>query len=100
MSQAEFYATGVRWGVKGGAVALEDRLARARVTRRRRSTTRCPGGMIETAENLRRAYGIPRAEQDELALRSHERAVAAQREGIFARGDRAGRASSAAGERS
>src|ERR1700757_1054913 len=40
--------------------------------------------MIETAENVRREYGIGRAEQDELALRSHERAVAAQRTGAFA----------------
>src|SRR5947208_198977 len=31
MSQAEFYATGMRWGVKGGRLALEDRLARPRV---------------------------------------------------------------------
>src|SRR5262249_54943592 len=43
-----------------------------------------PGGMIETAENLRREYRISRAEQDELALRSHERAVAAQESGVFA----------------
>ena len=40
--------------------------------------------MLETAENLRREYAIPREEQDRLALRSHERAVAAQREGRFA----------------
>jgi acetyl-CoA C-acetyltransferase len=40
--------------------------------------------MLETAENLRREYGIPRDEQDELALRSHQRAVAAQRDGRFA----------------
>src|ERR1035438_9942692 len=32
MSQAEFYATGMRWGVKGGSVTLEDRLARPRAT--------------------------------------------------------------------
>ena len=32
MSQAEFYATGMRWGVKGAGVALDDRLARGRVT--------------------------------------------------------------------
>src|SRR5450755_4816440 len=32
MSQAEFYAMGMRWGVKGGGVRLEDRLARPRVT--------------------------------------------------------------------
>jgi acetyl-CoA C-acetyltransferase len=40
--------------------------------------------MLETAENLRREYGIAREEQDELALRSHERAVAAHRDGRFA----------------
>jgi acetyl-CoA C-acetyltransferase len=40
--------------------------------------------MLETAENLRREYGIPREEQDELALRSHQRAVAAQEDGRFA----------------
>ncbi len=32
MSQAEFYATGMRYGVRGESVALNDRLARARVT--------------------------------------------------------------------
>jgi acetyl-CoA C-acetyltransferase len=40
--------------------------------------------MIETAENLRREYAISRAEQDELALESHRRAVAAQDSGVFA----------------
>ena len=43
-----------------------------------------PGGMIETAENLRKAYDIPREEQDELAVRSHQRAVAAHEAGKFA----------------
>jgi acetyl-CoA C-acetyltransferase len=42
------------------------------------------GGMIETAENVRREHGISRAAQDELALRSHERAVAALQDGTFA----------------
>jgi acetyl-CoA C-acetyltransferase len=83
MSQAEFYATGLRWGIKGGEVALKDRLVRSRVTAGG-SNHPVPGGMLETAENLRRSYGISRAEQDELALRSHERAVAAQRSGVFA----------------
>jgi acetyl-CoA C-acetyltransferase len=83
MSQAEFYATGMRWGVKGSSVALEDRLARGRVTAGGRDH-QLPGGMIETAENLRREYSISRAEQDELALRSHQRAVAAQADGTFA----------------
>ncbi len=83
MSQAEFYATGMRWGVKGGSVALDDRLARGRVTAGG-SAHLMPGGMIETAENLRRQYGIAREEQDELALRSHQLAVAAQEDGTFA----------------
>jgi acetyl-CoA C-acetyltransferase len=83
MSQAEFYATGMRWGVKGGGVMLADRLARGRVTAGGRDHE-MPGGMIETAENLRREYSIPREEQDELALRSHQRAVAAQHDGTFA----------------
>ncbi|UGQ11424.1 acetyl-CoA C-acetyltransferase [Yinghuangia sp. ASG 101] len=83
MSQAEFYTTGVRWGVRGGETALHDRLARGRVTAGGRDHP-VPGGMLETAENLRREYAIGREEQDELALRSHERAVAAQRDGRFA----------------
>ena len=83
MSQAEFYATGIRWGVKGGSVELADRLARPRVTAGGARHV-VAGGMIETAENLRREYGIARAEQDELALRSHERAVAAHDDGTFA----------------
>jgi acetyl-CoA C-acetyltransferase len=39
--------------------------------------------MLETAENLRRKYGITREEQDQLAHESHRRAVAAQRIGAF-----------------
>jgi acetyl-CoA C-acetyltransferase len=83
MSQAEFYAIGMRWGVKGGSVTLEDRLARPRVTAGGRDHE-VRGGMIETAENVRRDYGVSRADQDQLALRSHERAVAAQNDGTFA----------------
>jgi acetyl-CoA acetyltransferase family protein len=82
MSQAEFYAMGMRWGVKGGGVRLEDRLARPRVTAGGINHP-VPGGMIETAENVRRHYAISREEQDELALRSHERAVAAHEGGTF-----------------
>ena len=40
--------------------------------------------MIETAENLRRQYRIPREEQDRLAVTSHQRAVAAQKDGRLA----------------
>jgi acetyl-CoA C-acetyltransferase len=82
MSQAEFYSTDIRWGVRGGQAALHDRLARGRVTAGGVNHP-VPGGMLETAENLRREYGIPRAEQDALALDSHRKAVAAQADGRF-----------------
>jgi acetyl-CoA C-acetyltransferase len=83
MSQAELYSTRLRWGVKSGGTRLEDRLARSRVTAGGVNHP-VPGGMLETAENVRRQYGVARDEQDALALRSHERAVAAQRSGRFA----------------
>ncbi|HVK22352.1 MAG TPA: acetyl-CoA C-acetyltransferase [Actinokineospora sp.] len=83
MSQVEFYSSAMRWGVKGTGVELHDRLARARVTA---GGVNHPvdGGMLETAENLRREYGIGRVEQDEVSVRSHERAVAAIAAGRFA----------------
>ncbi|PXY29280.1 acetyl-CoA C-acetyltransferase [Prauserella endophytica] len=83
MSNVPFYSTDMRWGVKGPGVTLHDGLARGRVTAGGRHHP-VPGGMLETAENLRREYGIPREEQDRLALSSHQRAVAAQRSGVFA----------------
>ncbi|WP_330255794.1 acetyl-CoA C-acetyltransferase [Nocardia sp. NBC_00565] len=83
MSRAEFYATGMRWGIKGDGVALDDRLARARITAGGKNFP-VPGGMIETAENLRAEFAISRADQDALAVQSHLRAVAAQISGRFA----------------
>ena len=41
-------------------------------------------GMIETAENLARDYGITREEADAFAVRSHQRATAAWEAGRFA----------------
>ncbi|MGB3444855.1 MAG: acetyl-CoA C-acetyltransferase [Actinophytocola sp.] len=83
MSGTEFYATGMRWGVRADAVALADRLARARVTAGGGNFP-VPGGMIETAENLRAEFHLSRLDQDALAVRSHQRAVAAQKNGVFA----------------
>jgi len=84
MSNAPFYSTGMRWGARSGpGVMLHDALARGRVTAGGQNFP-VPGGMIETAENLRREYRIPRTEQDEFAVRSHQRAAAAQAEGRFA----------------
>lgn len=84
MSQVEFYASpSPRWGIRGDGISLVDRLGRARTTVGGRSHI-IDGGMIETAENLRREYGISRDEQDRLAVQSHQRAVAAQESGAFA----------------
>jgi acetyl-CoA C-acetyltransferase len=82
MSQVEFYSPSVRWGPGGEQIVFHDRLGRARVTAGGIHHP-VPGGMLETAENLRREYQITRAEQDEFALRSHRRAVAAQEAGRF-----------------
>jgi acetyl-CoA acetyltransferase family protein len=83
MSQTELYSTSLRWGARSGGAMLEDRLVRGRVTAGGVNHP-VPGGMIETAENLRREYDIPHIEQDELALRSHQRAVRAHSRGAFA----------------
>jgi acetyl-CoA C-acetyltransferase len=83
MSQTELFSTTLRWGARSGGAMLEDRLVRGRITAGGTNYP-VPGGMIETAENLRREYSIPRHEQDELALRSHQLAVAAQDNGTFA----------------
>lgn len=83
MSRAEYYTESMRWGAKGAPAALHDRLARGRVTAGGKNHP-VPGGMLETAENLRREYSIPRQEQDELAVESHRRAVAAIDSGRFA----------------
>ncbi|MBD0863597.1 acetyl-CoA C-acetyltransferase [Gordonia sp. zg691] len=82
MSTVEHYALGLRTGVKQGGVELMDRLDRGRLTAGGESHP-VPGGMIETAENLRAKYTISRTEQDEYAARSHERAIAAHENGKF-----------------
>lgn len=82
MSQVEHYVPGLRWGTRG-SLELADRLERSRVTAGGRNFP-VPGGMLETAENLRREFGISRDAQDALAVASHRRAVLAQRGGVFA----------------
>ncbi|UOY04093.1 acetyl-CoA C-acetyltransferase [Blastococcus sp. PRF04-17] len=84
MSNAPFYSSAMRWGVKAGpGVLLQDGLSRGRVTAGGQFHP-VPGGMLETAENLRREYKISREEQDEYAVRSHQRAAAATESGTFA----------------
>jgi acetyl-CoA C-acetyltransferase len=83
MSNVAFYSTDMRWGASRTGVKIHDGLLRGRVTAGGKHHP-VPGGMLETAENLRREYSISRQEQDELALESHRRAVAAQQSGVFA----------------
>ncbi|NDK90835.1 acetyl-CoA C-acetyltransferase [Gordonia desulfuricans] len=82
MSNVEHYALGLRTGIRQGGVELMDRLDRGRLTAGG-SSHPIPGGMIETAENLRARYHLGRAEQDEFAVESHRRAIAAQDAGKF-----------------
>ncbi|HET9629715.1 MAG TPA: beta-ketoacyl synthase N-terminal-like domain-containing protein, partial [Novosphingobium sp.] len=83
MSNASFFTHQARYGATGEGLMLHDSLARGRVMAGGKHHP-VPGGMIETAENLRRQYGIPREEQDVLALNSHAKAIAAQQSGVFA----------------
>ncbi|AUH67258.1 MULTISPECIES: acetyl-CoA C-acetyltransferase [Gordonia] len=82
MSTVEHYALGLRTGVGQGGVELRDRLDRARLTAGGQSHP-VPGGMIETAENLRARYGLTREQQDRLSAESHRRALAAIEAGRF-----------------
>lgn len=83
MSNAPFFSTDMRWGAVRTGVRIHDSLVRGRVMA---GGSRYPveGGMLETAENLRRQYGISREEQDQLAAESHRRAHAAQQDGVLA----------------
>ena len=83
MSGASYFTDAVRWGTKAGGFEMKDSLAQGRVWA---GGVNHPvqGGMIETAENVRKRYSIPREEQDRLAVRSHEKATAAVKEGRFA----------------
>ncbi|MBM7831234.1 acetyl-CoA C-acetyltransferase [Agromyces cerinus] len=82
MSNAPLYTVEGRRGVTGAGLLLRDALSRGReaVGGRRFPT---PDGNVGSAELLRAEYGISREAQDALALRSHQRAVAAQESGAF-----------------
>jgi acetyl-CoA C-acetyltransferase len=61
MSNASFYTDKIRYGA-GGSVTLHDALQRGRLTAGG-DLYPVPGGMIETAENLRSEYGIAREDR-------------------------------------
>lgn len=83
MSNVEYYTTQMRWGSRAGSVRLHDRLDRGRERSQPEHRFGAISGMIETAENLARDYGISRDEADRFALRSQQRAAAAWDAGLF-----------------
>ena len=78
MSRVPFFAEGARWGMRMGNMQLVDGMYRD-------GFSDPLSGLVmgETAENLARQYEISRAEQDEFALRSQQRAQAAIESGRF-----------------
>lgn len=82
MSQGEFYMLGAREGTRKDSIELVSRIARGRVTAGGRNHP-VPGGMVETAENVRREYGITREDQDAYAAMSQAKALAAREAGRF-----------------
>lgn len=73
MSRAPYYATDVRWGQKLGDAALTDSLFMDGL-----SDPVLKIGMGETAERIADLLKISRAEQDEFAFHSQQRAAAAR----------------------
>lgn len=84
MSNIEYYSTDMRWGARSGSVTMHDRLDRGRERSQPADRFGAISGMIETAENLARDYGISREAADAYAVRSHRRAAAAWESGRFA----------------
>ncbi|MDO8670285.1 MAG: thiolase family protein [Dehalococcoidia bacterium] len=77
MSRWLYFVRGARWGLRMGSGVFEDALV---------STLNCPFNyyhMGVTAENLSDSYGITREDQDQYALESHQKAVAAIKSGRF-----------------
>ncbi len=103
MSQAEMYLPGsIKWGLGGGkdpkwgfmprghgalamwGVPFYDRIQRARVMSQPISRYGELNSMMSWAENAAKAEGITREEADRWSVRSHELAVKAWAEGLFA----------------
>ena len=83
MSNIEHYTTTARWGSRSGNQVLYDRLDRGRERSQPSWRFGEISGMIETAENLDKAFGIGRDAADAYAARSQRRAAAAWESGAF-----------------
>jgi len=78
MSRVPYFAEGARWGMRMGNTQLVDGMYRD-------GFSDPLSGLLmgQTAEKLARQYDISRQEQDEFALRSQQRAEAANESGRF-----------------
>lgn len=85
MSNVEHYTTDIRKGVRAGNLTLHDRLSRGRAMSQPVERFGVISGMIETAENLAKDYGISREACDAYAVRSHQNATRAWEQGLFAK---------------
>ena len=83
MSNIEHYATGLRKGIRQGSPTLHDRLDRGRERSQPVERFGHISGMVETAENLARQFGISREEADEYAAGSQRKAAQAWNSGIL-----------------
>jgi len=83
MSNVEYYTTEGRRGTRTGGLMLHDRLTRGRLMSQPIERFGVISGMIETAENLARDYGITREQCDAFAVLSHQNAAAAWKAGLF-----------------
>jgi len=83
MSNVEYYTNGMRKGMRAGNATLYDRLDRQRERSQPEERFGRISGMIETAENVARAYSISRDDSDAYAAQSHQRAAAAWEAGKF-----------------
>ncbi|WP_126599726.1 thiolase family protein [Dictyobacter aurantiacus] len=84
MSRAPFVMGKAETAFPRGNLTMYDTTIGWRFTNPRLAEMHYPYSMGETAENVASKYHIERAEQDEFALRSQQRAVAAMNEGRFA----------------
>lgn len=82
MTNAPYYLSNVRWGLKAGDTQLKDSLTEAQFCSQPNDLYgRFNMGM--TAENIAEKYGITREEQDAFALLSQQKAAAAIAAGRF-----------------
>jgi|SRR5215218_696520 len=84
MSRAPWVMAKPEMGLARGPRALEDTALGWRLVNPKMVEMGHTDALGETAENVAERYGVTREDQDAFALRSHEKAVAAQAGGVFA----------------